>query len=84
MLYCRVGGEEAQQFGRRDFVIPKGVASARGPSHMSVAGGSVGSGRGVELCFGRFQQLLPGLLELVDTVIFQHQEDVGEVDADGL
>ena len=36
----------------------------------------------VELTLGRLEQLAPRLLELVDALVLQHQEDVGEVDAD--
>src|SRR5215203_4546318 len=65
-----------------DAVFPTGVAVSAGLPRIFV--GADWSGRGVELCFGCLQQLLPGLLELVDPVFFQGEEDVGEVDADGV
>src|SRR4051794_35813000 len=50
-------------------------------------GGSDGCGLisagGVELALHRLLQLRPGLLELVDALVLQRQEDVGEVDALG-
>src|SRR3979409_166585 len=46
----------------------------------TISGGR--SCRGVELVLGRLQQLLPGLLELVDPVVLQRQEHVAQVDTD--
>src|SRR6478735_4791563 len=37
-----------------------------------------------QLLAHRFQEFFPGLDEFLDTLGFQHVEDVGEVDADGL
>src|SRR5690348_5849607 len=40
------------------------------------------SRRGSQSGLGGLEQFLPGILELVDTLVLQGEEDVGEVDAD--
>ena len=40
--------------------------------------------RRVELSLDRVEQLLPRRLELLDALVLEHLEDVGEVDADAL